>query len=296
MDIIKAMGHYGFWGASSPFDFMNIVNQSSFETDTDPLNILLISPGDIRHILTTLSRRRRQKRMRPVNFYILESNCELLAREILLFEIILDFEIPIRQRANLFLEVFGNIKVQERTARYLEIAGNNLRSLVATGIGSLGVVDISHLRYRDKDRLEDCFKSYSRLVPFDIGNYREHRMRGLYADRYDSRKALFDWDWQYSYHNCSGSIIHIKLYREWRESGIAFEFGDQTYTEANRTMLTYVEGQPKSGKDKGATKEVTTLFIHSYKMKSFSAFIVDKGILGRHCYISTFFIWRRCGS
>jgi hypothetical protein len=38
------------------------------------------------------------------------------------------------------------------------------------------------------------------------------------------------------------SIIHIKLYKEWCQTGIAFEFGDQTYTEPNRTMMSYAEG------------------------------------------------------
>lgn len=35
------------------------------------------------------------------------------------------------------------------------------------------------------------------------------------------------------------SIVHYKQYRDWRLSGIAFEFGDQTYTQPNRTMSTY---------------------------------------------------------
>ena len=43
---------------------------------------------------------------------------------------------------------------------------------------------------------------------------------------------------------------------EWRNSGIAFEFGDQIYNEPNRTLLTYAEGVMKKGKDKGIKKEV----------------------------------------
>lgn len=37
------------------------------------------------------------------------------------------------------------------------------------------------------------------------------------------------------------SIIHYKQYRDWRRSGVAFEFGDQTYTNPNRTMASYAE-------------------------------------------------------
>jgi hypothetical protein len=78
---------------------------------------------------------------------------------------------------------------------------------------------------------------------------------GHYQERYDNRKALGDWDYQYTLKE-TASVIHIKLYREWRESGIAFEFGDQTYDESNRTMATYVEGTLKDGLEKGQHKEV----------------------------------------
>lgn len=37
------------------------------------------------------------------------------------------------------------------------------------------------------------------------------------------------------------SIIHYKQFRDWRRSGVAFEFGDQTYTNPNRTMASYAE-------------------------------------------------------
>ena len=37
--------------------------------------------------------------------------------------------------------------------------------------------------------------------------------------------------------------------------GIAFEFGDTTYTCANRTMVTSTKGTIKRGRDRGASKE-----------------------------------------
>ena len=41
------------------------------------------------------------------------------------------------------------------------------------------------------------------------------------------------------------SVIHIKQYRGWRETGVAFEFGDQTYTVPNRTMASYTQTNEK---------------------------------------------------
>ena len=37
-------------------------------------------------------------------------------------------------------------------------------------------------------------------------------------------------------------LFPIIQYKEWCNSGIAFEFGDQSYTEPNRSMMSYAEG------------------------------------------------------
>ena len=36
-------------------------------------------------------------------------------------------------------------------------------------------------------------------------------------------------------------LVHVVHYRQWRQTGVAFEFGDQTYTVPNRTMATYAQ-------------------------------------------------------
>ena len=123
--IVKSLGHHGFWGLSATFDFVEALCKSSLraepeaEAEAEPIRILLVQPGDIRHVLTTIARRRRSglSVRRPLHFYLLESDAAVVARELLLLEILNDFEVPIRQRANIFLEVFGNIKVQDRTSR-----------------------------------------------------------------------------------------------------------------------------------------------------------------------------------
>lgn len=266
-NVVKGLGHHGLWGFSPSFDiFEAILNTCELNDSSEPINILLVHPGDIRHILYTISRNKRHLTSlnpRPIHFYLLDSCVEILARNLLLLEVFIDFEIPIRQRANIFLEIFGNVKVQERTARYIEQLGQKLISLAVNSIATLEIVDLQHLKYKDRDNLENVFKSYSRKIPCDMINLRDHRLRGYYAERYDSRRALGDWDWQYSYRETAASIIHITLYRDWRETGVAFEFGDQTYVEGNRTMLTYVEGTLKRGKDAGHHKEVSLKNYHN---------------------------------
>lgn len=47
--------------------------------------------------------------------YIWERQIEVLARHLLLLQVAQDWELPIRQRANVFLEIFGNCLVQVMT-------------------------------------------------------------------------------------------------------------------------------------------------------------------------------------
>ena len=53
-----------------------------------------------------------------------------------------------------------------------------------------------------------------------------------------------DWDYQFRVKPGTG-IIHPKQFKQWRETGVAFEFGDATYCSANRSLLSYAEGKEK---------------------------------------------------
>lgn len=194
--IQASLGHYGFHGLSATFDLVEAIGKAGDEildsndhviSNQEPLNILLINPGDIRHILTTISRRRRHNKneaLRSINFYLLESPIEVLARSILLLDLINDYEVPIRQRATVYLEIFGNCKVQDRTAKYIEQLGHQLRSFIADGSGRLeDLVDLSLFKYKEKDDLDSTFRNYSKGVAFDIDTLRDHRLRGDHCYR-----------------------------------------------------------------------------------------------------------------
>lgn len=185
--IIASIGFHGFHGLSAAFDFGEALSSSTNTSSIcgEPIKILLVCPGDVRHIMATIARRRRHRtgkysgHLQIIHFYIMEAQIEVLARNILLLEILNDYEIPIRQRAAVLLEVFGNVRVQDRTSRYVELLGHQLRSLVTAGTGRLeDLLDLGLLRYREKDQLEETFKSYSRIVSFDVENLRDHRLRG----------------------------------------------------------------------------------------------------------------------
>ncbi len=86
---------------------------------------------------------------------------ETIARHLLLLHVLTDWEIPIRSRAHTWLEIFGNCKVQERTSKYIEKCGMELVDLVCNSKGRLAsLVDLSLLKYKDVDEVENTLKSW----------------------------------------------------------------------------------------------------------------------------------------
>lgn len=81
-------------------------------------------------------------------------------------------------------------------------------------------------------------------------------------------KILIDWDY-HSGIKSKASIIHIKQYKHWRETGIGYEFGDQEYSEPNKSLVTFAEGFLKRGKDHGLKKEVSSTRFPFLKLWSY---------------------------
>ena len=69
-----------------------------------------------------------------------------------------------------------------------------------------------------------------------------------------SRQNIADWDYHARVKKVA-SIIHTKQWLKWRNNGIAFEFGNSTYSAPNRSLSTFAEGITNSGRDKGIRKE-----------------------------------------
>ncbi|KAG3116252.1 hypothetical protein PI124_g3807 [Phytophthora idaei] len=266
--LMMSMGTVNMWGFSPAYDVCSGLSEwsksesstgasvstraddSGQKVSTQPINVLLAGPGDVRHVLATIARRRRWEpamKHRPVHIYIFEKAIETLSRDLLLIQVALDAHLPLRQRCNLFLEIFGNSRVQERTSAYIEEQAKLLIDFVYNDRGSFaGLVDLSHLKMRTHDDLIDLFRSWFQNVKLDMDILRDHRLRHYYEVRYDYRDNLIDWDYTMKLKKIeNASVIHIRQYRDWRNSGVAFEFGDQTYTAPNRTMAAYTEAKKK---------------------------------------------------
>lgn len=172
--LLMSMGTVNMWGFSPSIDLLPAAAaKASPEPATEPLNLLLIGPGDIRHVLHTLAHRRRlssgdTKQLRPVRIYIYERAIEPLARHLLMLQIAQDWELPLRQRCHLWLEIFGNARVQERTSAYIETKTRALIELLHYERGLLAEqLDLSHLKMRTRDELVETFRSWFQTVRFD---------------------------------------------------------------------------------------------------------------------------------
>jgi len=112
--------HYGFTPSIDAFADSNLM--PVVKADEREINILMSENGDIRHILKTLSDLLplEKKREHPINIYFHERNPENHARAILLLTVICETEISIRERMELFLDLYANCMIRERTNAFLQ--------------------------------------------------------------------------------------------------------------------------------------------------------------------------------
>eukprot|EP01029_Cantina_marsupialis_P013647 TRINITY_DN3024_c0_g1_i2.p1 TRINITY_DN3024_c0_g1~~TRINITY_DN3024_c0_g1_i2.p1 ORF type:complete len:490 (+),score=130.68 TRINITY_DN3024_c0_g1_i2:109-1578(+) len=210
-------------------------------------NVLITNTGEFSSILRTIAEKRLKEPEKTLNIYVQENEPAVLARILLLLAVSLSPEIPVRQRVTEILEIYGNNFVTESTAEYVSRKSRELMDFICEERVDLigGVADLKKLKYKEKDAMNELISAWSRKVDFNMDSLRDHRLRHHYADRYDFRSNLIDWDYQFDVRHSAGGI-HSKQFATWRNTGVAFEFGDRSYTAPNRTMGSYAQGKSKS--------------------------------------------------
>ncbi|XP_022107212.1 dynein assembly factor 3, axonemal-like isoform X2 [Acanthaster planci] len=202
----------------------------------------MIGAGDCRHMLKTLALSHRHTK-RKINFYVVESNLELLGRHLLLTSIALESPklMGLQEKTELFLEVFGNSLVRRQTRDYIVSKANDFIRMV-TDLDYLArelpAFDLSLLKFKERDQLEAIFKFWrgSDDRVFDISKCWDNRLRHYLANRYDSRVGVYDWDYNMKLLDRGAGIIHKKEYSYWRETGSAFSVREGTYDVPNKTL------------------------------------------------------------
>jgi hypothetical protein len=71
-----------------------------------------------------------------------------------------------------------------------------LNNFLINGSGKLkDLLDLSFLRFKERDSLELAVRSFCTNTSSDINRFWDHRLRGYYKERYDSRNAIADFDY-----------------------------------------------------------------------------------------------------
>ena len=208
--------------------------------------------ADIRHILKTLSDALplvNGPREHTLNIYLHDRNMEILARALLFLTLICETSLAKRERMELFMDLYGNCKLRDRTDNYLQGVVNELIQLVTEDERCQSVlkdlVNFDELKFKDRDSIEEVISSYYSSHDYDIERYRDTRMRAHYKDRYDVRRNMIDWDYSFYVKKLMPNV-NMNEYRGWRMNGLAYETRLASNNVSNRTYGSYVPGQSVS--------------------------------------------------
>ena len=94
-----------------------------------------------------------------------------------------------RERMEIYLDLFGNTKIRDKTAKWLEGVIPELIQLVTEDDKCTSVikdmVDWESLKFKERDELEDVFSSWLPVHKYDIEALRDTRLRAFFKERYD---------------------------------------------------------------------------------------------------------------
>ena len=249
MESIGFLSHYGYSPA------INVLESPPelLREDTGDVHVLLSETFDTRHLLKTLadSLHAGFAREHAVHFHVHERHAELLCRALLQLTIATDTQLTIRERMELFLDLYGNVMVREKAAQYLHEAEHELTTLITDDPKTSSVLaPLLHLdmKFKVRDEMEEVFASWKAKAAFDIEKHRDQRLRYSLKERYDARKNVVDWDFQFSLKKYA-PLVKGQEYRDFRLTGVAFETRLGSYVKPNKTMGSYQEGRKKRSGD-----------------------------------------------
>lgn len=96
-------------------------SRSDTTTDGDYYNILLSGAADLRHVIKTAAKFHRsnlKKRGKKLRFFLHDQQPEVSARHLLFMQIICNKGLSARERAEIFLSLYGNALVRDRDSKY----------------------------------------------------------------------------------------------------------------------------------------------------------------------------------
>ena len=283
------LGAHFFWGYSSALDLLPSSRCGVVEVGDDGGDVgkevwtLQACAGDCRHVLRTLSSLFEDGSCHEgtvVGFTIYEKEVELLARQMLLLLVILDTEVDLKERVELFLEVHGNLELTEKAEAAVDAYARRLEDWITSlkpsdSAALLRYFDVSDLKYQEKDELLRVFKSWRKTKQVNAQALWDYRVRKFYGERYDFRKNLIDWDYHMRMSGkkegedanvlkSSKSIVHHVHFRRWRVAGMAHEFRDKKYNVPNRTLMSTIASRLVQYKDRNLDAKGASVSAYGY--------------------------------
>ena len=170
----------------------------------------------------------------------------------MLLTVMSETNLSYRERSELFLDLYGNISIRDKSAEYLDQITIELSRLITehrkNSSPLTDLIDFDNLKYKERDELEETIKAWHSKHEFDIEDLRDQRLRYHFKERYDARKNLVDWDFTFGISKIA-KVVSSQQYKEFRMTGQAFEFRLDQGVSANRTMSSYIEGKKKKSGD-----------------------------------------------
>lgn len=133
---------------------------------------MLVGQGDIRHILRTVATATRVSTPPKIHFWIYEDTPELIAKQILLLTLVLEpaAKIGPREKTEMFLELHSNAHIRSKTNDYLTAKAKELTELITDPERmkvDLPLIDVSALKHRERDEIEDVFRFWRKSTVCD---------------------------------------------------------------------------------------------------------------------------------
>ncbi|KAG8434111.1 hypothetical protein GDO86_012473 [Hymenochirus boettgeri] len=240
-----------WWGISPALDLQmhvppNSTDHLSSYDDLPEMNILLVGVGDCRHLLKTICQASRWPR-KKLNFFIIERDLELLARHMLFLTLALENpkQMGLQEKSELFLELFGNSLIRNKTFTYLQEKCELFIQFVTDPDYQQSIIpslNLSSIKFKERDELEAIFKFWRMPDPnlFPIERYWDFKNREYLGRQYDSRKGAYDWDLSMKLHDRGAGVIHSNEYNHWREKGVAFMIREGIYDVPNKTLASHM--------------------------------------------------------
>lgn len=228
-----------FWGLTPCLDLISQYEEKLGEFPEE-LNILIVGGADARHILQTLAKRYRHKKVK-VNFFLTEACMENTARQILLLYVALQplETLGLIQKTFTFMELYGNALIRPNIARYLQSVSQSFIKCVTDYDYMHQIMPYLHLhlKYQERDYLETLFKFWCSEDEFNICDYWDRRMRKSLGIRYDCKNGAFDWDLHMRFHTLGGHQVSNQEYRNFRLNGIGFSWLESNVSKTNRSLV-----------------------------------------------------------